>query len=139
MLGIVFLTLTAVIKDAYILHDTVTGSIILEETVAKAAYNRDEEKDAAYFADWGEETGTPRLWLGAYRVELEIEERKAVGSAAAGDWDIRMELQRFRPEVFMRRIEALAEMGKMQNGSEGGISTGNEPELYGSGSGGKQE
>lgn len=121
MLGIVFLTLAAIIKEAYTLHDTVTGSMILEETLTEAGYNHDEEKDETYFAGRGEERGNPRLWLGAYGVELKIGDGKAVGNAAAGDWNVRMEFQRFRPELFLRRIEALTEMGKMKNGSGSGV------------------
>lgn len=121
MLGVVFLTLMAVIKEAYVLHDTVTGSMILEETLEKAGYNRDEARDTEYFADLGEQMGNPRLWLGAYGVELEIEADKTAGTASAGDWKMQMELKRFRPELFMLRLAALMEMGNGQDDSGSGV------------------
>lgn len=121
VLGIVFLALAAVIKEAYILHDTVTGSMILEETMEKAAYNCDIEKDETYLISYGEKRGNPRLWLGTYEIGLNIEERKVNGRAAAGDWNMQMEIKRFRPETFLRRAEALKEMGNGQADDGSGV------------------
>lgn len=121
MLGVVFLTLMAVIKEAYVLHDTATGSMILEEMLEKAGYNRDDTREAEYFSGMGEQMGNPRLWLGKYDVELEIDTDRVSGTAKAGDWSLQMEFHRFHPEVFMRRLEALMEMGNGQDDSGSGV------------------
>ena len=75
VLGIVFLTIGALIKEAYILHDTVTGSMILEETMEKARYSRDGSENLKYYEQNGENLGSPRLWLGNYDLDLGINER----------------------------------------------------------------
>jgi len=121
VLGVVFLTMAAVIKKAYVLHDTVTGSMILAETMEKAAGSHDKEKDENYFKGYGEERGNPRLWLGRYGIELNMGEREIKGSAEAGEWKLGMEIKRFRPEVFLRRIEALKEMKNGQDDRGSGV------------------
>lgn len=121
VLGVVFLTLMTVIKEAYVLHDTTTGSMILEETLEKAGYNRDDTRDEEYFTGLGEQMGNPRLWLGGYDVEMEIDTKRVSGAAKAGDWGLQMEFHRFRPEMFMRRLEALMEMGNGQDDSGSGV------------------
>lgn len=117
VLGVVFLTLGAVIKQAYVLHDEVTGSMILEETLERARCNRDEKKDEDYFKRQGEQEGNPRLWLGAYEVELRMDGATILGNARAGDWELQMEMKRFEPETFLRRIEAIRALGKEQDDS----------------------
>ncbi|MCI8454475.1 MAG: hypothetical protein HFE84_07665 [Lachnospiraceae bacterium] len=105
------------IQHAYRLHDTVTGSMILEETLERARQNRSEEKPASYFAEEGEKTGNPRLWLGSYSLKISVKERQAAGTAAAGDWIKEIEMKPFRPEHSLRSCQALLEMGKNRNGS----------------------
>ncbi|MCI8512468.1 MAG: hypothetical protein HFE83_10825 [Lachnospiraceae bacterium] len=117
VLSMVFLTLGALIQHAYRLHDTVTGSMILEETLERARQNRDEEKTASCFAEEGERTGNPRLWLGSYRLEITADERLAAGTAAAGDWAKEMEMKTFWPERSLRMCQALLEMRKNKSGS----------------------
>jgi len=109
VLSIVFLAMMAVIKEAYILHDTVTGSMVLAETAELAACNRDEEKGEEYFSGYGEKRGNPRLWLGKYGIGIRMDDRKITGEASAGEWRLQMEVTRFRPETFLRRAAALKE------------------------------
>lgn len=117
VLGIVFLTIGALIKEAYILHDTVTGSMILEETMEKARYSRDGSENLKYYEQNGENLGSPRLWLGNYDLDLGINERTIDGKAKAGKWVLHMEMKPFRPSAFLRRTEALPEMGYDQHGN----------------------
>ena len=42
-----------------------------------------------------------------------------------------MEIKRFQPGTFLRRIEAIKALGKDLTDDESGIQTGDEPELYG--------
>lgn len=117
VLGIVFLTIGALIKEAYILHDTVTGSMILEEMMEKVRYSRDGSENLRYYEQNGEKLGSPRLWLGDYDLDLGINERIIEGNARAGKWILHMEMKSFEPAAFLRRTEALLEMGYDQNGN----------------------
>lgn len=110
VMSVVLLTLGTVIRAAYLLHDEVTGTMILEEAVSKACYRMEKEEDASEFSRWGTETGDPRLWLGDYRTDIRIHGGKVSGSARAGDWKMQIERKEFRPELFLRRLEALKEM-----------------------------
>ena len=117
VLGIVFLTIGVLIKEAYILHDTVTGSMILEETMEKVRYSKDRSGNLKQYEQDGEKLGSPRLWLGNYDLDLRINEREIEGKAEAGKWALYMERKLFQPAAFLRRTEALLEMGYDQNGN----------------------
>lgn len=117
VLGIVLLTIGVLIKEAYTLHDTVTGSMILEETLEKARFGRGESENLKYYEQQGEKLGSPRLWLGDYDLDLKVNEKAIEGNAEAGKWVLHMERKIFRPDIFLRRTEALLEMGNGQNGS----------------------
>ena len=106
--------------------------MILEEALEQAAYNRDEKKEASYFAGQAGKRGNPRLWLGEYSARIEGKTGKISGYASAGAWTMEIERGAFRPELFLRRTAALTEMGNGQDDGGSGVQTGNEPELYGS-------
>ena len=129
VLGLVFMVMGMTIKEAYTIHDEITGSMILEEALERASYNRDEKKEDTYFTGQAEEQGNPRLWLGKYSARLKRKTGKISGYASAGAWALEIERGAFRPELFLRRTAALTEMGNGQD--DGGSQTGNEPELYG--------
>lgn len=131
VLGIVFFCFALVLKQAYVLHDTVTGTMILEEMLENARVNQDENIESAAFAKQGEITGNPRLWLGEYRMEIGLNSEKACGKTYAGDWTQEMEIDLFRPGRFLRRCEAIKEIGKELHDGGSGVQEGNEPELYG--------
>lgn len=138
ILGMVFMVMGVSIKEAYVVHDKATGSMILEEALEQAAYNRDEEIEDPYFAGQAEKKGNPRLWLGEYSVRIERRAGKLSGCASAGAWTLEIERGAFRPEAFLRRTAALMEMGNRQNDGGSGVQTGNEPELYGSEAGNRE-
>ena len=117
VLGVVFLALGAVIREAYILCDEVTGAMILEETLERLRYNREEKKDETFFEALGEKEGNPRLWLGKYQLELDMGGSRSSGCGAAGDWRLQMEMKNFEPETFLRKLEAFRALRRGQDDS----------------------
>lgn len=107
VLSVVLLSLAAFIQYAYTVHDTVTGSMILEETLERARNNVDEKKTLYSFAQEGSQMGNPRLYLGAYEIHLDLGTLTAEGDASAGDWSIHMERADIHPETFLRQQDAL--------------------------------
>ena len=69
----------------------------------------------------GSAGGNPRLWLGAYTLKITEEESQVTGKAQAGDWEAEVELRRCQPETFLRRTEAVLEMGDLTGAGEGGL------------------
>ena len=131
VLALVFMVMGMAIKEAYTIHDEITGSMILEEALERASYNRDEKKEDTYFTGQAEEQGNPRLWLGEYSARLKRKTGKISGYASAGAWTLELERGAFHPELFLRRTAALVEMGNNRDDGGSGVQTGNEPELYG--------
>ena len=117
---IVLFAIGLVIQSAYTLHDEVTGKMILEAVIEEARYNITEEKKEGYFSERGTKMGNPRLWLGDYRVNIDMTGGKVSGKAAAGEWSAQIELSEFRPELFLRRLEAFREKkGGKADGRDG--------------------
>lgn len=112
VLSIVFLTLAALIENGYILHDQVTGNMILEETLQKVRYGRENEEKTGFFEQEGEQVGNPRLWLGTYKLQIETGQGKVKGIASAGEWTSEIEMKTSQPAQFLRRYQAIWEMGK---------------------------
>ena len=120
VMGIVLWTLGFVVKEAYILHDEVTGTMILQEAV-EVARTRAEEGAAQDISELAEKRGNPRLWLGTYDAELEIENKSVNGRAAAGEWEKQIEMKQSCPETFLRQVQALLEKRDGKNEDNGGI------------------
>ena len=83
ILSVVLLSLAAFIRYAYTVHDAVTGSMILEETLERARNNVNEKKTIDSFEQEGSQMGNPRLYLGAYELHLNLGALSAEGDAAA--------------------------------------------------------
>lgn len=109
--SIIFLSVAAMIQEAYYLHDTITGRMILAETMEKIRYDGSGEA-AAVFEGEGEGDGNPRLWLGTYKISVEQKAQSVTGRAGAGDWEGSIEMKTFYPELFLRRYRALSELGR---------------------------
>ena len=107
ILSVVLLSLAAFIRYAYTVHDTVTGSMILEETLERARNNVNEKKTIDSFEQEGSQMGNPRLYLGAYELHLNLGALSAEGDAAAGDWSLHIERADIHPETFLRQQDAL--------------------------------
>ena len=73
ILSVVLLSLAAFIRYAYTVHDTVTGSMILEETLERARNNVNKKKTIDSFEQEGSQMGNPRLYLGAYELGQTID------------------------------------------------------------------
>lgn len=132
VLGVVMVCVCGVIGYAYKMHDTVTGKMILEEMLIQA--QRIENKEEMFERSeinrlevCGEELGNPRLWLGAYDLDIQLKNNTVEGMATAGEWSQEIEMERFRPGDALFNFEALIEIEKewMNNGS--GIQAGDEP------------
>lgn len=104
---VVLLSLAAFIRYAYTVHDAVTGSMILEETLERARNNVNEKKTIDSFEQEGSQMGNPRLYLGAYELHLNLGALSAEGDAAAGDWSLHIERADIHPETFLRQQDAL--------------------------------
>ncbi len=139
---LVILCIGALIGAAYRVHDTVTGTMILEEVLVKArSWDEDREylcnkkrNESDYIKQleiYGEELGDSRLWLGTYQLDVEVDGDKITGQASAGDWKQEIETDRFQPGVFLQRYEAVREIKEELSNDGSGIQTGNESKLYG--------
>lgn len=104
---VVLFTMGFLIKEAYCIHDEVTGSMILQETLQNARHNQDESTKSGEFVSEGLERGNPRMWLGAYRLSLDEGKEQIRGSAGAGDWGAEIEMKQFKPEQYLRIFQAL--------------------------------
>ena len=110
VMGVVLFTCITLIQRGYELHDTVTGTMILTETMQKLRYGEPEEEEKERILQQGNELGNPRLWLGAYEIELEETIGKMTGTAAAGGWKAEIQMGKFQPGEYLRRCEALREL-----------------------------
>ncbi len=117
VIPIIFFTLMLIIQRAYIIHDTVSGSMILEESVERVRYNTDKDLKPEIFAEEGEEKGNPRLWLGEYEMDITRDPLRTAGSASAGDWQQKIDMNTFDPARFIRVTRAAKEAWSTINGS----------------------
>lgn len=131
VLGVVFATYMILIQQAYKIHDTVTGTMILTETIQKLRCHEMEEQEWNAVIMQGEDKGNPRLWLGTYDIEIKEQMGRITGAAMAGEWKTDMQISRFQPGETMRRQEALKHLGEKWSHDGDGIQTGNEPKLHG--------
>ena len=126
---VVFLSLATLLSQLYQQYDRITGRMILEEVLVKSRLvdaSEDQELLDSYRA-YGERLGNPRLWLGAYRLKIEGNTESVAGKASAGTWEQEMDIRRFQPGRFLRRIESLKEFGEEWTNDGSGIQAGNEP------------
>ena len=106
VMSVVILSLASLIRYAYTVHDTVTGSMILEETIERVRNNVDKKKTPDMFEAEGTRMGNPRLFLGEYTIGLKTGITGITGDASAGDWHLSMERTDFQPATFLRKQDA---------------------------------
>ena len=106
VMSVVILSLASLIRYAYTVHDTVTGSMILEETIERVRKNVDKKKTPDMFEAEGTRMGNPRLFLGEYTIGLKTGITGITGDASAGDWHLSMERTDFQPATFLRKQDA---------------------------------
>ena len=126
---VVFLSLATLLSQLYQQYDQITGRMILEEVLVKSRVvdASDDQNLLDTYRAYGERLGNPRLWLGAYRLEIEGNTESVAGKARAGSWEQEIKIQRFQPGRFLRRIESLKEFGEEWTNDGSGIQAGNEP------------
>ena len=135
VMSVVLITIALLIQHVYTTHDMVTGTMILQEMLENTRTSGDERFSEEYFEQTGERLGNPRLWLGEYQLEIEMNDNQVIGVASAGEWEQEIQINTFRPGRFLRRCDAVAEIGEELKNGGNGIQAGNEPELYGDSSG----
>jgi len=118
VMGVVLMMLMATIRYGFVLHDEVTGSMILEETLEKARYLPEDalKEELEDLERQGTEIGTPRIWLGAYEVEVKNGWNTLTGQAMAGEWEQEITIAKCRPGDFLREYEGI----KVQEERAGG-------------------
>lgn len=110
-MSIVLLTIGILVQKGLEIHDTVTGTMILQEALEEYRCSREEERNPEVFASEGTKKGDPRLRLGTYRICLEKSGKRIRGSAAAGDWSQEIERGDFTPAESIRIWQAVYRMG----------------------------
>ena len=105
VMSIVLFAIGIVIYEAGRMHDETAGAMILCEAVEKSRHEKwlREDAAAAFFAD------SQRLWLNfpVYGIDIVKKGRKLNGNAWGGRWNREIQMEGFRPELFMRRITLL--------------------------------
>lgn len=90
VMSVVILSLASLIRYAYTVHDTVTGGMILEETIERVRNNVDKKKTPDMFEAEGTRMGNPRLFLGEYTIGLKIGDnrdyRRRIGRRLASEY-----------------------------------------------------
>lgn len=128
VLTVVMLGIAVLISQIYQLHDTITGTMILEETVMHVRTDSYESKKRAETEaeSYGKKLGNPRLWLGEYEIEMNIGFETISGTARAGNWEQEIVIKQFHPGNFLREYEKILEIGEKLNDDRCGIQEGNE-------------
>ena len=139
--SVVLFTLFSWISQAYRLHDTVTGCMILEEVLMKVRKADETEinKEISACEAYGEALGNPRLWLGEYEVSVTRKRGSVNGKAGAGDWEQEIQIRQFQPGSFLQRAELLKELGEEWTDDGSGIQEGIQSKLYGSAASGTEQ
>ena len=105
VMAIVLMAIGVLIYEAGRMHDETAGAMVLCEAVKKARHEKwlNADTAAAFF------TKSQRLWLNFPSYDIDIVKRgqKLNGNAWGGGWNREIQMEGFRPELFMRRITLL--------------------------------
>ena len=129
VLGVLFMTIASLIRHAYIEHDKVVGTMVLEEVLVRARRDHNDVYQESYFEKIGEQLGSSQLWFDNYDLEVSRKREKIEGKVSAGEWTQEMEMSLFNPSTFLRLKESFPELmgdGEENNGREYPIQTGDE-------------
>lgn len=137
VLTVVLFSISILISQVYQLHDIITGTMILEETLLHLRKERfmDAETAQNEAEAYGEKLGNPRLWLGKYEIETDVGLEYVSGTAQAGDWEQEIVIKQFHPGDFLLKYEKILEIGERLDDDGSGIQEGDESQLYGDSSG----
>lgn len=111
VMGVVLVTLLAMIQYGCTLHDEVTGAMILEETLEKTRFQPEDMLKEALKNAAGEGTkrGNLRIWLGEYSLTAGESLVDVFGEAVAGNWKLEMKIPKYRPGEFLWGYEVMEE------------------------------
>ena len=123
VISVILFCISLLLSQAYCLHDTVTGAMILEEVLIKSGMICDADDVHAFetggygvsvneVEQYGERIGNPRLWLGDYEIDADVKKNHVSGIAKAGDWELEMEIGQLRAGQFLNLCELFMGMGK---------------------------
>lgn len=112
-----------IIGQGYRVYDETTGRMVLHESVEKGRHGLEWE-EAAWLKEL-EEKGSGRKRTGFsfdnFQIQLEKQAKRIAGKADAstikGQWDAQIEAEIFRPEEFLRKIEAVKQLEERNGNS----------------------
>src|SRR5699024_5656400 len=107
VLPVIFLAVVSLLSHAFQVHDMVSGTMILEETMEKARHLGKDDPEAEEYVREGISRGNPRLWLGAYTLKITEEEYKETGKTQAEDNKKEVELRRSQTDTLVSRRETV--------------------------------
>ncbi len=106
------------IHNVYRLHDETRGMMVLHETIEKARQN-DFISDGGTAGGegikelevWGKERYGFAWSFENFQIALKQQGDKITGTADGGNWKGEIETQIFRPQDFLRKTEAVKQLG----------------------------
>lgn len=111
-----------IIRHGYRIYDETTGKMILHESVEEARHISDWE-ETEQLEELEEKGGRKKqggFIFENFNIQLRNQTKRIHGEAEAttinGQWSVQIEAEQFRPEEFLRKIEAVKQLEE-RNGS----------------------
>ena len=109
-MAVVLLASAVVIREAGRIHDETKGAMLLHEAVEKGRHEKRAEPERLA-EEWQERAGL-FLRFPSWRLTLREKGGGLSGKGAGGDWEYSIEIRKFRPESFLRKITLLEKLGE---------------------------
>ncbi len=102
---VVLFSIAVMIGEAGRLHDETAGAMILHEGVEKCRHEKgiSSEELEGICAEWLR----LRFSFSSFEIDLREREQKVTGEGTGGEWSYEIQMTKFRPETFMRKITLL--------------------------------
>lgn len=109
VMAMVLLSLSVMIQQAFRIHDQTVAAMCLHEAAEKGRHGTGQKVKAA---ETEVEEHIGRLMsFPSCDLELEIKGKKVYGKCRGGKWSRDIEVHRFRPETFLRKITLIEGLG----------------------------
>ena len=115
IMSAVIMVLWLMIQRAYVLHDQVTGSMILHEAVELSVQEKNPELSRT--AGLGVEALDGLFTFSGSRMQLSRNGDAIEGSASCGQWSRKIQIKEYQPQEFLRKITLLEELGERDGNS----------------------